>query len=137
MKTILTPNNHRFLPSFITLVTAYRIPSYASNENCDETGDGKLDTGGPKKCLYVKISLQINMTMKATTFSAVLLIFTRRPAFIPALKILPETKLPTFVKYLLPQITRRYSVKIYYKICGIYFTFPTKEAKHRSYAAAP
>jgi len=76
-----------------------------------EAGQGQTQ----KKCLHDKISLQINMTMKVTTFSAVMLIFTRRPVFIHALTILPETKSQTFVKYLLPQITRRYPVKMYYK----------------------
>ena len=85
------PPNYRFLPSFITLVTEYRIPSYASNQNCDETGNGKLDKDRPKKkILHDKISLQINMTMKVTTFSAVLLIFTCRPIFIHPITILPE-----------------------------------------------
>lgn len=49
LKISSTPNNCRFLPSFTTLVTEYRIPSYASIQNCDETGDGKLDKDGPKK----------------------------------------------------------------------------------------
>ena len=49
LKISLNPNNYRFLPSFVTLVTEYRIPSYASNQNFDETGDGKLDKDRPKK----------------------------------------------------------------------------------------
>jgi hypothetical protein len=93
LKISLTPNNYRFLPSFITRVTEYRIPSYASNQNCDETGDGNLDKVRPKKkCLHDKISLQINMMMKVTTFSAVLLTFIHRPVFIHALTTLPEKK---------------------------------------------
>jgi hypothetical protein len=56
LKISLTPNNYRFLPSFITLVAEYPIPSYASNQNCDETGDGKVDKDRPKKCLHDKMS---------------------------------------------------------------------------------
>jgi type IV secretory pathway TrbL component len=50
---------------------------------------------------------------ESNNFSVVLLIFTCRLVFIHALIILLETKLQTFVKYVLPQITRRYPVKMH------------------------
>ena len=86
-----------------------------------------MDKDRPKKSLHDKISLQIHMTMIVTTFSAVLLIFTCGPVFIHALTMPPETKLQTSVKYLLPQITRRYPGKMCYKSVGYISPFQQKK----------
>jgi hypothetical protein len=75
--------------------------------------------------------------MKVTTFSAVLLIFTCRLVFIHALTILPETKLQTFVKYLLPQITIRHPVKMYYKSVEYISPFQQKKLNIGLNATAP
>jgi hypothetical protein len=137
LKISLTPNNYRFLPTFITLVTEYCIPSYASNQNCDEAGDGKLDKDRPKK----KSSRQNFVTNKydeeSNNFLCSTVNFHMQTRLYPRSYNTARNKIANICEIFITTNYQKIPSQNVLKICGIYFTFPTKEAKHRSCAAAP